>query len=131
MTASGEMRATVPATLQDVHTAEERVTRKLKEYEETCERDRKAIKGEIDGLTVTVKRIEQKTDEGNTMIKPVAKMFKGIVAHPKVQTAVLGLILTLLGYLGYKIQELTHPQPQQNNPSVIIYPITTFDGGVK
>lgn len=127
------MRRTTPATMQDVKDVEDRLTDRIKQgesrqenYEKKCEEDRAALRGEVHDLHTSVQRIEEKTDNQTSMIQPLAEMFKGILANPKVQTAVLGLVLTTVGYMTYVVHDmLKHRQePQQQQPQIIVIPQT-------
>lgn len=136
-TPSGEMRAATAATKQDVYDVEERVNKRLESqekrqenYEKKCEDDRMALRGKVDDLYTSVARIEEKTDNQTSMIQPLAEMFKGILAKPKVQTAVMGLVLAILGYstfvihdmLKHKEQSQQQSQQSQPQPQIIIIP---------
>lgn len=130
---SGEMRAATAATKQDIYDVEERVNKRLEKqearqesYEKKCEDDRMSLRGKVDDLSTSVARIEEKTDNQTSMIQPLAEMFKGILANPKVQTSVLGLVLLTLGYVTFVVQDmLKHRQEQQSQqPQIIVIPQT-------
>lgn len=129
---SGETRATIPATLEDLNVLESKLTSRQDKYEETCEADRKALRGDVDSLTTIVKRVEDKTDGQTTLIQPIAAMFKGIFAHPKVQSGALLLVLAFLGFVTYRLQSMTQSTQPPQAQSIIVIPQQTqhTDGGV-
>jgi hypothetical protein len=129
-TPSGEMRRTTPATMQDVKDVEDRLVNRLEKtetrqesYEKKCEEDRAALRGEVHNLSTSVARIEEKTDNQTSMIQPLAEMFKGILANPKVQTAVMGLVLATLGYTTFVVHDMLKRKEQQpQQPQIIVIP---------
>lgn len=130
--ASGEMQKVLPATIGDLDKLEEKITKRQDNYELKCDTDRASLRGEVESVKTVIERVEKKTDEGNTMIQPIADMFKPLFANPKVQTALIGVILAGLGLLAYKLNGMTNP-PQQPQ-TVIIYPQPqqiTADAGTK
>lgn len=134
MTTSGEMRATIPATMNDIDVLDKKITGRQDAYEAACETDRKVLRGEVDNLTSIAKRLEEKTDTGNAMIEPLREMFRGLWAQPKVQSAILATVLAALGLIGYKLNSLAQPPPQPTQIVVIpqqsTQPMRTADGGI-
>lgn len=124
------------ATVKQLNDLEMKITTRQNEYEAKCEADRQALHGNDLSLAAKVDSLTAQMKEATSLIKPIADMFKGIFAHPKVQTALLGAVLAALGFVTYKLHNaIREPQPTtQSVQPIVIYadpPKHSDDAGLK
>lgn len=123
------------ATVKQLNDLEMKITTRQNEYEAKCEADRQALHGNDLSLAAKVDSLTAQMKEATSLIKPIADMFKGIFAHPKVQTALLGMTLAAIGVVTYKLYNMIpHNPTSQPVQPIVIYadpPKHSEDAGLK
>lgn len=101
----------------------EEIAERQKSYELKCEEDRKELRRNDIDLTKKIEEVAEAVSNHTKMMKPFIDMFRGFAANPKVQSAMIGIILAAAAYITYHLHNLSNPsEPRNQQPIIVLQP---------